>query len=95
MKVKGKKEMKSLKHQFVGRLVVSIGLLAAARSAPAEDTIYKQPPRAVLEALKSLPTPGISVSPQRDYAIITHPSHRDPDLVKKLDAVAGRVLRGG
>ncbi|HEY3621394.1 MAG TPA: S-methyl-5'-thioadenosine phosphorylase, partial [Roseiarcus sp.] len=29
-----------------------------------------------------------------DYAIITHPSHRDPDLVKKLDAVAGRVLRG-
>jgi 5'-methylthioadenosine phosphorylase len=30
-----------------------------------------------------------------DYAIITHASHRDPDLVKKLDAVAGRVLRGG
>jgi 5'-methylthioadenosine phosphorylase len=30
-----------------------------------------------------------------DYALITHPSHRDPDLVKKLDAVAGRVLRGG
>jgi 5'-methylthioadenosine phosphorylase len=28
-----------------------------------------------------------------DYAVITHPSHRDPDLVKKLDAVAGRVLR--
>ena len=30
-----------------------------------------------------------------DYAVITPPSHRDPDLVKKLDAVAGRVLRGG
>ena len=30
-----------------------------------------------------------------EYALITHPSHRDPDLVKKLDAVAGRVLRGG
>ena len=30
-----------------------------------------------------------------DYALITHPSHRDPDLVKKLDAVAGRVLRRG
>jgi 5'-methylthioadenosine phosphorylase len=30
-----------------------------------------------------------------DYAVITHPSHRDPDLVKKLDAVAGRVLRKG
>jgi 5'-methylthioadenosine phosphorylase len=30
-----------------------------------------------------------------DYALITPPSHRDPDLLKKLDAVAGRVLRGG
>jgi 5'-methylthioadenosine phosphorylase len=30
-----------------------------------------------------------------DYALITPSSHRDPDLVKKLDAVAGRVLRGG
>ena len=30
-----------------------------------------------------------------EYAIITHSSHRDPELVKKLDAVAGRVLRGG
>jgi 5'-methylthioadenosine phosphorylase len=30
-----------------------------------------------------------------DYAIITQPSERDPALVKKLDAVAGRVLRGG
>jgi len=30
-----------------------------------------------------------------DYAIITSPAHRDPELVKKLEAVAGRVLRGG
>jgi 5'-methylthioadenosine phosphorylase len=30
-----------------------------------------------------------------EYALITHPSHRDPDLVKKLDAIAGRVLRDG
>ncbi len=29
-----------------------------------------------------------------DYALITHPEVRDPDLVAKLDAVAGRVLRG-
>jgi 5'-methylthioadenosine phosphorylase len=28
-----------------------------------------------------------------DYAIVTHPEQRDPELVKKLDAVAGRVLR--
>ena len=30
-----------------------------------------------------------------DYALITHPSHRDAELIKKLDAIAGRVLRGG
>ena len=30
-----------------------------------------------------------------DFAIITHSSQRDPELVKNLDAVAGRVLRGG
>jgi 5'-methylthioadenosine phosphorylase len=29
-----------------------------------------------------------------EYALITHAEARDPDLVKKLDAVAGRVLRG-
>ncbi|MEM1307567.1 MAG: S-methyl-5'-thioadenosine phosphorylase [Pseudomonadota bacterium] len=29
-----------------------------------------------------------------DVAIITPPDHRDPDLVAKLDAVAGRVLNG-
>ncbi|MEM7319763.1 MAG: S-methyl-5'-thioadenosine phosphorylase [Pseudomonadota bacterium] len=27
-----------------------------------------------------------------DHAILTHPDHRDQDLVSKLDAVAGRVL---
>jgi len=30
-----------------------------------------------------------------DYALITNPAHRDAELMKKLDAVAGRVLRGG
>ena len=30
-----------------------------------------------------------------EYAIITHPEARDPALVAKLDAVAGRVLRAG
>jgi 5'-methylthioadenosine phosphorylase len=29
-----------------------------------------------------------------DNAIMTHPEARDPELVKRLDAVAGRVLRG-
>ncbi len=30
-----------------------------------------------------------------EYALITHPEARDPEFVKKLDAVAGRVLRRG
>ncbi len=30
-----------------------------------------------------------------EFALITNPSHRDPDIVKKLDVIAGRVLRGG
>ncbi len=30
-----------------------------------------------------------------DTAIITAPEARDPELIKKLDAVAGRVLKGG
>jgi 5'-methylthioadenosine phosphorylase len=29
-----------------------------------------------------------------DTALITAPEARDPELIKKLDAVAGRVLRG-
>ena len=29
-----------------------------------------------------------------DSAIMTHPEARDPELLKKLDAIAGRVLRG-
>jgi 5'-methylthioadenosine phosphorylase len=30
-----------------------------------------------------------------DYAIVTAPEARDPGLLKKLDAVAGRVLGEG
>src|SRR5258708_40041846 len=30
-----------------------------------------------------------------DTAIITAPEARDPELLKKLDAVAGRILRAG
>ena len=28
-----------------------------------------------------------------DFALITQPEYRDPEVIKKLDAVAGRVLR--
>ena len=30
-----------------------------------------------------------------DTALVTAPEARDPDLLKKLDAVAGRVLKAG
>ena len=52
------------------RLTIALVFLAVAASATAEDTFYKQPAKPVLEALKALPTPAISVSPQRDYAKI-------------------------
>jgi dipeptidyl aminopeptidase/acylaminoacyl peptidase len=35
----------------------------------AEDTLYRQPPKPVADALNAAPTPAVSVSPQRDYAI--------------------------
>src|SRR5215469_9886171 len=52
------------------RLTIALVFLAVAASATAEDTFYKQPAKPVLEALKALPTPAISVSPRRDYAIL-------------------------
>jgi 5'-methylthioadenosine phosphorylase len=40
-----------------------------------------------------LPSP-IGIETNLDTAIITPPEARDPALVAKLDAVAGRALRG-
>jgi dipeptidyl aminopeptidase/acylaminoacyl peptidase len=52
---------------------------SAATFAPAEDTVYKHPPKPVADALRALPTPAVSVSPQRDYAIFTQ-SVRYPSI---------------
>src|SRR5437762_13255223 len=57
---------------------IALGFFAAATFA-AEDTVYKQPPKPVLEALRALPTPAVSVSPQRDYAIFSQ-SIRYPSI---------------
>jgi 5'-methylthioadenosine phosphorylase len=38
------------------------------------------------------PACGVGSDQALEYAIMTAPEKRDPDLVKKLDAVAGRVL---
>jgi dipeptidyl aminopeptidase/acylaminoacyl peptidase len=48
---------------------LAASLLLATTSLLADDTFYRQPPKPVLDALSALPTPAVSVSPQRDYAI--------------------------
>jgi 5'-methylthioadenosine phosphorylase len=53
--------------------------------------------RAVLRRMTELIQPERAPSPIEqalDHAIMTAPDHRDPMLVAKLDAVAGRVLNG-
>jgi hypothetical protein len=67
------------KPKLFGRLAIALGFVAAVALALAEDTVYKQPPKPVLEALKALPTPAISVSPRRDYAIFVQ-SVRYPSI---------------
>jgi dipeptidyl aminopeptidase/acylaminoacyl peptidase len=73
-------------------LCVSIFIIAfAAGLMVAEEPVYKQPPKPVLDALNALPTPGISVSPQRDYAILTQ-SVRYPainDVAQPMLRLAG------
>ncbi|MGJ8605040.1 MAG: S-methyl-5'-thioadenosine phosphorylase [Marivita sp.] len=55
--------------------------------------------RRMIKALPTLLSPDNTPCPQGcdralDHALITAPDARDPALVKKLDAVAGRVLSG-
>ena len=55
--------------------------------------------RAMITALPALLTAERAPCPQGcdsalDHALITAPEARDPELVKKLDAVAGHVLSG-
>jgi dipeptidyl aminopeptidase/acylaminoacyl peptidase len=71
-------------------MTVVVGFLAAVLALRAEDTFYKQPAKPVLDALRALPTPGVSVSPQRDYAIFTQ-SVRYPSITE----VAQPMLRLG
>jgi 5'-methylthioadenosine phosphorylase len=51
---------------------------------------------AVEHFLRSLPTSreASPIDNVLDFALITDPAHRDPALMAKLDAVAGRVLKG-
>ncbi len=44
-------------------------LLALTTLVSATDYTYQQPPKDIRDVLNALPTPSVSVSPQRDYAI--------------------------
>src|SRR5947208_614691 len=57
----------------------------------ADDFPYQKPPKPVLEALNALPTPTISVSPQRDYAILMQPVRYPPiaDVAQPMLRLAG------
>jgi 5'-methylthioadenosine phosphorylase len=51
----------------------------------------------VIELAKALPRerPASPIDTCLDFALITAPDARDPELLAKLDAVAGRALRAG
>ena len=62
------------------RRILSALFLLAVSVLLAEDTFYQTPPKPVADALSAPPTPTVSVSPQRDYAIFLQ-SVRYPPIV--------------
>jgi 5'-methylthioadenosine phosphorylase len=75
-------------HGHVEVSTVIAHLLANADTARA---VVKQIAAAVAKAPRTPSPQGIETC--LDHALITAPEQRDPAVVKKLDAVAGRVLR--
>src|SRR5882762_4350527 len=55
------------------RSVISATLLVITTFVLAGETPYQKPPKEVLDVLNAPPTPTISVSPHRDYAILMQP----------------------
>lgn len=57
----------------------------------AEDTLYRQPPKPVGDALNAAPALAVSVSPQRDYAIFLQPVRYPPiaDVAQPMLRLAG------
>ena len=60
-----------------------------ANAATAKDLVKR-----LADILSKTPRTPSPIDTCLDAAIITPPDHRDPALLQKLDAVAGRVLRG-
>jgi 5'-methylthioadenosine phosphorylase len=72
--------------------VASVIAILQQNAKTAGDTV-----RTLCDTLSDQPRTACSsgIETNLDVAIITPPEARDPELVAKLDAVAGRVLRGG
>jgi dipeptidyl aminopeptidase/acylaminoacyl peptidase len=66
----------------------AFSLLLPAVFLLAADSSYQLPPDAVRDALRALPVPAVSVSPQRDYAIFMQPVRYPP-----ISEVAQPMLR--
>jgi 5'-methylthioadenosine phosphorylase len=70
---------------------VDVGSVLAVMRANAErggDTVGR-----LVGLLALTPRTPSPIDTNLDFAIVTPPEHRDPSLVAKLDAVAGRALR--
>jgi len=69
--------------------VASVLAVMRANAERARETVRRL--AAVLARTPRAPSP---IDTNLDFAIVTPPEHRDPVLCAKLDAVAGRALRG-
>lgn len=70
--------------------VTNVREIMAANGARARDTIVRLAAR-----LAETPRTPSPIDTCLDHALITPPAHRDPALLAKLDAVAGRALSAG
>ena len=74
------------------RLLVPVLLPAAFLFAT--DSGYREPPDAVRDALRALPTPIVSVSPQRGYAVFMQPVRYPPiaEVAQPMLRLAGNRI---
>ena len=74
---------------LLGTLLLGATILGAELFA--DDTQYRQPPKPVADALNAAPTPVVSVSPQRDYAIFLQAVRYPPiaDVAQPMLRLAG------
>jgi dipeptidyl aminopeptidase/acylaminoacyl peptidase len=72
-------------------ILLGATVLVATSIVLGDDTVYRQPPKPVADALSASPTPAVSVSPQDDYAIFVQPVQYPPiaELAQPMLRLAG------